>query len=145
MKKTLIGLFLLSALPISVVGKELEGFSPKKFESPVREFSVIATDAGYFPDSLFAYVGDKARFFVTSTAEKPQCFLLKDHNVFLAAEKGKMEEGAIEFKYAGRFEYYCPSTKFKGHITVVERPGAKRALKREVASKPNFWTPRDYD
>lgn len=148
----IISLFLLASFPISLMGKQPEGFKAREFDSPVREFSVIATEAGYFPDSLFAYVGDKARFFVTSTADAPQCFLLKDHNIFLAAEKGKMEEGHVEFKYPGRFEYYCPSTKFKGRITVVERPDAEREarkakkLKREVASKKkSYWSPRDYD
>lgn len=144
--KRIINLFLLAGFPISLWGAPIEGFKSKEFETPVREYSVIATKSGYFPDKLFAYVGETARFFVTSTDATPQCFLLKDHKVFLAAEKGKMEEGQVQFKYPGRFEFYCPSTKFKGHITVVERPRPEKAVKRELASeKKTYWTPRDYD
>ena len=55
---------------------------------------MIATDSGYFPDRLFAYVGEKARFFVTSTGDKPQCFLLKDHQDFLGGRKRKNERSA---------------------------------------------------
>lgn len=145
MKKT-FGLVLLALFPISLTAQEPKPFEAKAFKAPVREFSVIATDSGYFPDKLFAYVGEKARFFVTATADSPQCFLLKDHDVFLAAEKGKLEEGQVAFKYPGRFEFFCPSTKFRGHITVVEKPGAKKKLKRETASvKKSHWSPRDFD
>lgn len=157
--KAIISLLFLACFPISILvggaglaeaSDKIEGFKAKSFKSPVREFSVIATDSGYYPNRLFAYVGDTARFFVTSTAQTSQCFLLEDHKIFLAAEKGKMQEGKVEFKYPGRFEYYCPSTKFKGHITVVERPHAKKVMKkaasREIASEvKNYWTPRDYD
>lgn len=143
--KSIIALLVLAAFPISY-GEEIEGFKSKEFESPTREYSVIATDQGYFPDRLFAYVGEKARFFVTSTSKSPQCFLLQDHKIFLAAEKGKMQEGSVTFRYPGRFEFYCPSTKFKGHVTVVERPGAKKKKQvRDVASvKKDYWTPKDY-
>ncbi|MEX1100131.1 MAG: cupredoxin domain-containing protein [Bacteriovoracaceae bacterium] len=146
MKKT-IGLFLFAFYPICLLAEESEAFKAKTFEKPVREFSVIATDAGYFPNRIFAYVGEKARFFVTSTDDSPQCFLLEDHNVFLAAKKGKMEEAQVEFKYPGRFEYHCPSTKFKGHVTVVAKPGIKKSARtREVASeKKDYWTPKDND
>lgn len=143
--KVLFSLFFLGICPINSIGAQLEGFKAKKFESPTREFSVIATDSGYFPDRLFAYVGERARFFVTSTGEKPQCFLIKDHQVFLAAEKGKMSEAQVTFKYPGRFEFYCPSTKFKGHITVLESPDAKKSAGRKIASEKTYWTPRDRD
>ncbi len=135
---------IVALMPLELMSEELGRFGKKDFKSPVREFGVIATKSGYFPESMFAYVGEKARFFITSTDDTPQCFLLKDHNVFLSAEKGKMQEAIVEFKYPGRFEYYCPSTKFKGHITVVERPGTKSKVKREIASeKKTYWTPRD--
>ncbi len=143
MKRYLI-LTFAALLPFQALSIELKRFGKKDFESPVREFGVIATKSGYFPERMFAYVGEKARFFVTSTDESPQCFLLKDHNVFLSAEKGKMQEALVEFKYPGRFEFYCPSTKFKGYVTVVERPGTKRKIKREIASeKKTYWTPKD--
>ncbi len=143
--KTLFSLFFLGLFPISSMGAQLEGFKAKKFEKPVREFSVIATESGYFPDRLFAYVGEKARFFVTATGDKPQCFLLKDHQVFLSAEKGEMSEAQVTFKFPGRFEFYCPSTKFKGHITVLESPDALKRSGRKVASETTYWTPREHD
>lgn len=145
MKKFMVLAFIVF-IPTSLMSKERKVFEKKAYQAPVREFSIIATKQGFFPNKMFAYVGEKAKFFVTSTDDKPQCFLLKDHNVFLSAEKGKLQEAHVQFKYPGRFEYYCPSTKFKGHITVVEKPGSRKAVKREVASeKKNYWIPRDYD
>tara|TARA_B100001971_G_C18268008_1_gene596094 strand:- start:30763 stop:31200 length:438 start_codon:yes stop_codon:yes gene_type:complete len=140
-------LLILSILPISVVAEENEVFKAKSFKKPLREYSIIATDHGYYPDSVFAYVGEKVKFFITATSEKSQCFLVKDHNIFLGAEKGKVSEGEVVFHSPGRFDFYCPATNFTGHVTVVERAGEKtKSAKREVASKKiNYWTPRNYD
>ena len=144
--KISISLFLAALIPIGLMAKEISGFKEKTFEKPIREFSVIATEAGYFPNRIFAYVGERARFFVTSTDDSPQCFLLQDHNVFLSARKGEMKEAQVEFKYPGRFEFYCPSTKFKGHVTVVARPGVEKKAKRGIASEKSLlWIPKDHD
>lgn len=140
-------LFILLILPIKAIAEDNEVFKAKSFKNPIRQYSIIATDHGYYPDSVFAYVGEKVKFFVTSTSEKSQCFLVKDHSIFLGAKKGKVSEGEIIFHSPGSYEFYCPSTNFKGHVSVIERAVDKdKRIKREVASKkPDYWTPRNYD
>ena len=59
---------IVALMPLELMSEELGRFGKKDFKSPVREFGVIATKSGYFPESMFAYVGEKARFFITSTA-----------------------------------------------------------------------------
>jgi plastocyanin len=145
--KNLIFLFIFALLPINTSAEEGEVFKEKKFKKPLREYSIIATDKGYYPEKVFAYVGEKVKFFLTSTTDKPQCFLVKDHSIFLGAKKGKVSEGEVSFYTPGRFEFYCPSNSFKGHITVIQRASDKqKEASREVASKkPDYWIPRDYD
>ena len=140
-------LFILLIMPIKAIADSNEVFKAKTFQNPIRQYSIIATDHGYYPDSVFAYVGEKVKFFVTSTTEKSQCFLVKDHSIFLGAKKGKVSEGEVVFHSPGRYDFYCPSTNFKGVISVIERSvETQKRVKREVASKkPDHWMPRNYD
>jgi len=138
---------ILMLLPISLMAREGEAFDKKQFKKPTREYSIIATNEGFYPNKVFAYVGEKVKFFVTATSDKPQCFLIKDHEVFVGAKQGEISFGEVTFNTPGRFEYYCPSNSFKGHVTVIEKVGEKREKrKREIASKkPDYWMPRNYD
>ena len=44
----------------------------------------------------------------------------------------------------GVFQYYCPTNKFKGSITVLERPEVIRERKRQLASEGvKVWMPRE--
>jgi plastocyanin domain-containing protein len=121
------------------------------FEHPYREFSVILTEGGYFPRKIVAFEGDKVKLFVTSTIDKPECLVVEDHKIFLEATKGKITHGESVFKKAGEYKFYCPSSQYKGMITVLKKPKVENISKsvlptREVASeKPSHWTPRDYD
>lgn len=144
----LILLFLL-IMPISSM-QALAGAKTKVkyFEKPVREFSVILTNEGYYPNRMVAYVGEKVRFFVTSTKKASDCFVLQDHKVFLSAKMGEISEGEVVFKDSGKFKFYCPSSKHKGFITVIEKASDVEEQKRNIASeesRPSYWMPRDYD
>lgn len=119
-------------------------YEKKVYKRPLREVSIIVTDDGFYPNKVVAFQGEKLHFFVTSTANAPQCFLLQNHEIFLSAEKGKVNEGDILVDKPGRYRFYCPSTKFEGHLTVIEK--FKDEPKRDIASeKPKYWLPRDYD
>ena len=121
-------------------------FEEKNYKTPVREVSIIATDDGYYPNKVMAFTGEKIKFFITSTSGAKQCFLLQRHEVFVAAEKGKIHEAHVQLDIPGRFKFYCPSTDFKGHLTVIEKFKNEGQGSREPASvKPKYWTPRDYD
>lgn len=136
-------------MPISLTAAYANGRTKVKyFEKPVRELSVILTKEGYYPDRMVAYVGEKVRFFVTSTKKAPECFVLQDHKVFLSAKMGEISEGEVVFRDSGKYKFYCPSSKHKGFITVIERASDVEEQKRTIASeesKPSYWTPRDYD
>ena len=116
----------------------------KTYEVPLREQSIIVTSEGYYPKSISAFVGERMRFFVTSTTGNNECFILRDKNLFLSAQKGKISEGEVIFSKAGKIDYYCPTGNLKGHIMVLNKPDKQ---KREIASDKNVrtrvWRPRE--
>jgi plastocyanin len=141
-------LFLL-IVPISLRTELVLAQSKEKmFEQPLREFALILTEEGYYPNRLMAHTGEKVRFFVTSTKKASDCFLLQDHKIFLSAKFGEVSEGEVTFKESGKYKFYCPSSKHEGFVTVVDKASNVEDQKREIASekeKPAYWMPRDYD
>jgi len=119
-------------------------FKQKDFQIPKRQQSIIVTPEGFYPESFSVFKGEAIRFFVTATTEQKECFIIKGKDIFLSAEKGKVSEGSVFFSAPGVFEYYCPTTKNKGSITVLERPEDIRARKRQLASETTrVWMPRE--
>ncbi len=118
----------------------------RDYELPLREQSIIVTSEGYYPKSISAFVDERMRFFVTSTTENKECFILRDKDIFLSVVKGKISEGEVVFNEAGVYEYYCPTNNLKGSLTVIERPSALKR-KRELASYKDksikVWMPRE--
>jgi hypothetical protein len=113
---------------------------------PTRDFSIIVTSEGYYPTHISLFQGEKVRFFVTNLTDQPACVIVSHHNVFLAAEKGKVTEGEAYFNEAGTFPFYCPSTKHNGKISVIEKK--KKVVERKIASESapiveGPWIPRE--
>lgn len=148
MKRLLLVISFLSFCSISNAQDHLleKNFKKKIYDAPLREVSVIVSDDGYYPNKIVAFQGEKIHFYITSTSKKNQCFILQKHEVFVSAEKGMVNEAEIVADQAGRFKFYCPSSKFTGHLTVFEKYAAEDEIKRSIASeKPKYWLPRDYD
>lgn len=118
----------------------------RRFELPLREQAIIVTDHGFYPQNIAVFKGERVRFFVTSTSDNKSCFILKGKDLFLAAEKGKVSEGEVFFKNSQVVEFYCPTLKTKGHITVLERPQdkkQKRAQRTMASEKVRIWMPKE--
>ena len=123
-----------------------EMIKAQKYDHPIREVSVIASDEGFYPERITGYVGEKMRFFIISSTQQPSCFFLQDKKIFLSAEKGQVHSAEAYFDKEGIYEFYCPTGKIKGRLSVIERPDDKK--KREIASeqarsKVRVWRPRD--
>jgi hypothetical protein len=113
---------------------------------PTKEFSIIVTKEGYYPKTISVFEDEKVRFFVTNLTNDPACVIVTGHEVFLAAEKDKITEGEVVFKTHGVYPFYCPSSKHRGDITVIQRK--KKIIERKVASeegpaKEGPWMPKD--
>ncbi|MEC7275486.1 MAG: hypothetical protein VXV96_04125 [Bdellovibrionota bacterium] len=119
---------------------------PRKFELPQREISIIVTEEGFYPQKISVFKGEKVRFFVTSTTDSKNCFILKGKDLFLSAEKGKISEGTLLFDRKESVEFYCPTSIEKGRLTVLERPQdvKKERAQRTIASeRVKIWMPRE--
>lgn len=116
--------------------------------TPMREIAIIFSDEGYYPKSISVFEGEKVRFFITSTTEKPHCFIVESHKLFLSATKGKISEGEVFFDRPGQFSFYCPSSKNDGRVVVIETKKKETdKTQRSVASEkkdPMMWVPKDY-
>jgi plastocyanin len=121
-----------------------------RFNTPLREHSIIATKDGYFPDHISIFEGEKLRIFFTSTSEVSSCLKIREKKLFLSAKKGGLAEGEVTFNSAGVFEYYCPAENLKGTITVLRKTGSTSSFRgqgRTIQSvrekKQNQWRPRE--
>lgn len=106
-----------------IFSKELYAIdiSMKLKDLPERTHSIIVTPEGFYPKNFTAFEGELVKFFVTGTTDKPSCFMIPSKNVYLSAERGKVSEGEAYFEKAGKFEYFCPTEKIKGLLTVLPR------------------------
>lgn len=126
----------------------------KKFKTPQRDFSIIVSNEGYYPDRLIVFEGEKVRFFVTSTSTEAKCFILENHNVFVPASKGRVAEAEVVLEKAGEYSFYCPSFAHRGKLVVLgERERSQPVVKvnRDPASSTTVdreseqhWVPREY-
>lgn len=113
---------------------------------PTREFSVIVTKEGYYPRRISVFAGEKLRLFVTNLTDEQNCLIVTGHNIFLAAQKGNITEGEALFDKPGVYPFYCPSSKFNGQITVIEKKKKVVIQQRGIASEksaPAVWMPKD--
>lgn len=116
--------------------------------TPTREFSVIVTKEGYYPRRISLFAGERLRLFVTNLSDEQNCLIVTGHNIFLAAHKGTVTEGEALFDKPGVYPFYCPSSKFNGQITVIEKKKKVAAIpQRGIASEkpaaPAVWMPKE--
>lgn len=148
---TILGLVLLVLVTFQDQTKALDyQFNKgKKFDVPVRELSIIATEEGYYPQGFSVFAGEKIRFFLTTTSNTPSCLIIGEKELYLTATKGNLSEGTVYFDKPGQFKFYCPTNKISGRLTVIKRPKTAEevleARQRKIASenKIKVWFPKD--
>lgn len=119
----------------------------REFDLPRRERSIIVSEDGFFPSNFAVFVGERVRFFVTSTEDQKSCFYLPDKKLFLSANKGEISEGEVYFDKTGIYRFFCPIGRIEGKIRVMARKKiTAKKVKRKIASKEMFrmWMPKDY-
>jgi plastocyanin len=108
-----------------------------------REVSVLVTDSGYYPSKLSFFEGERVKFYLTGVdLVKSKCMMITETKLFLAANNNLITEGEVHFKRPGVYYYYCPSSGFRGRITVLRK---KRSVQRKIASKVirKVWMPQN--
>ena len=117
----------------------------KKYTTPLREVSIIATEEGYYPKAISLFQGERLKIYVTGTTSNPSCLMLPEKNIFLSAIKGEISEGIMTFNKAGTYKFYCPTGNIRGRVVVIERQEEMKKRKRKIASKNvvKLWKPKE--
>jgi len=124
----------------------------RNLEAPQREYSIIASNEGFYPQNIVAFEGERVKLFLTTISKNPSCLMIPSKNVFLGATQGKMVEAEVLFDKAGSYEFFCPTGKIKGKIQVLKRETQSDIQKRAIASERNLkesnipvrvWRPSD--
>ncbi|EQC44323.1 hypothetical protein [Bacteriovorax sp. Seq25_V] len=141
-------ILLLCFFSLSSFALEQTYFNGKIMPTGTRELSIIVTDTGYYPKKPIAFVGEKVKIFVTSTTKMPSCLILKNKEVYLEAKKGELAEGEVFLDKVGDIEIYCPTTKHRSTLVVLEHPKDKEdRIQRQIASEKlkglKIWRPKD--
>ncbi len=141
--KLIIAISICLMVSYRAYSDESELFGAKKF-SPLREHSIVVTREGYFPQSISLFEGETLRVFLTSTDNKKGCLMLPSHDLFLAANKGRLTSGEVKFDEPGTYQFFCPNHNIKGSIVVLKKKN-KKELKRVPAQVTNnVWMPKEY-
>lgn len=149
MNHLLVIVFFMTWAALSGLANGSEG-AVERLDQPVREVAVILTPEGAYPSSIFAYKGEKIRFYLSATTKRPSCFMVPHHDVFVAVPPGEVREASLVLEHQGELEFHCPTGNIKGSLSVHEHPReARERRQRELASEqekaqgPKIWMPRD--
>jgi hypothetical protein len=145
-----LGAYSLSSLSLEYA--EDPFLKARNLEAPQREYSIIASGEGFYPQNIVAFEGEKIKLFLTTISKNPSCLMIPSKNIFLGATQGKMVEAELLFEKAGSYEFFCPTGKIKGRIQVLKRQTVEQIQKRAIASELNLketnipvrvWRPSD--
>jgi plastocyanin len=139
----LFGGFLLTTSALAE--EESSIMKVKMYKAPKRDVSVIITGEGYYPETISIFEGEEVKFFLTSTQDAPGCMIISEHDFYLSAHRGELTERSVQFRRPGHYDFYCPSLKHKGTITVLKKRKASRSIaSKKKKKKPKHWMPKEY-
>lgn len=86
----------------------------------VQEVSVIASDQGYFPRTVFVTQDIPVRMFVTGASNKALCIMMDTFNVRRQLKAQQIQEITFTPNAPGRYRFYCPVNGMEGTVVVRE-------------------------
>lgn len=86
----------------------------------VQEVSVIASDLGYFPKTVFVARDVPVRMFVTSSSKNTLCIMMDSFQVRKQLKSQKIEEITFVPNVPGNYRFYCPVNGMEGSLVVKE-------------------------
>ena len=86
----------------------------------VQEVSVIASDLGYFPKTIFVSRNVPVRMYVTSASKNTLCIMMDSFQVRKQVKSDKIEEITFVPNVPGNYRFYCPVNGMEGNLVVKE-------------------------
>lgn len=91
----------------------------------VQEFSVIATDLGYFPKHIFVNPDVPVRLYVTGASKRTLCMMMDSFQIRRQVRSEQVEELEFTPSAPGKFRFYCPVNGIEGALVVREMSTAE--------------------
>jgi plastocyanin len=85
-----------------------------------QEVSLIVSDLGYFPNTIFVSRGVPVRLFVTGSSKNPLCLIMDSFEVRKQIRTQKVEEISFLPEHPGKYRFYCPMNGMEGTLVVRE-------------------------
>ncbi|MCM0605670.1 MAG: cupredoxin domain-containing protein [Xanthomonadaceae bacterium] len=101
-----------------------------------QEVALIASETGFYPQTLFVTRGVPVRMFVTGASKANLCVMVDSFDVKKQIKFNRVEEITFLPKFAGQFRVHCPMTGMQGTL-VVKEDSLSQSTSRSVASEPH--------
>lgn len=101
-----------------------------------QEVALIASETGFYPQTLFVTRGVPVRLFVTGASKANLCVMVDSFDVKKQVKFNRVEEITFLPKYSGQFRVHCPMTGMEGTL-VVKEGSVAQSQSRSVASEPS--------
>jgi heme/copper-type cytochrome/quinol oxidase subunit 2 len=88
------------------------------FKYGVQEFSLIASDTGYFPSRIIVRRNIPVSLFLTSSSSTNLCFVQDDFGIRRSVSAKVVEEVRFLPTKVGQYRFYCPVKEIKGTLIV---------------------------
>ena len=86
----------------------------------VQEVSVIASDLGYFPKTIFVSRDVPVRMYVTGASKNTLCIMMDSFQVRKQVKSQRIEEITFVPNVPGKYRFYCPVNGMEGNLVVKE-------------------------
>lgn len=83
-----------------------------------QEVSVIATDLGFKPKTIFASRDVPLRLYITGASPNTLCFMLDQFRIKRQVRSSKIEEIQLTPSAPGFYRFYCPINNLEGTLVV---------------------------
>lgn len=85
-----------------------------------QEVSVIATDLGFKPKTIFASRDVPLRLYITGASPNTLCFMLDQFRIKRQVRSSKVEEIQLTPSAPGFYRFYCPINNLEGTLVVKD-------------------------
>lgn len=86
----------------------------------VQEVSIIASDLGYFPKTVFVSRDVPVRMYVTGSSKNTLCIMMDSFQIRKQVRAQKIEEITFIPNIPGTYRFYCPVNGMEGSLVVKE-------------------------
>lgn len=101
-----------------------------------QEVALIASETGFYPQTLFVTRGVPVRLFVTGASKANLCVMVDSFDVKKQVRFNRVEEITFMPKFSGQFRVHCPMTGMEGTLVVKEGPIAQTNTRSVAAEHP---------